>query len=120
MSKRSPLLLIEDMLEAAEKVAKYIDGYDFDRFVADERTADAVIRNLEIIGEAANRLPLKLKNTFRQVEWAKIIGLRNRVVHEYFGVDLAIVWHIAQNDLPLLEHRLKEIRLNIWIERKSY
>lgn len=100
MSKRSPSLLIEDMLDAVDRVNRYTEGYDYKRFVIDERTIDAVVRNLEIIGEAAARLPDEVKSTSRNIEWRKIIGLRNRIVHDYFGIDLEIVWYIIKNDIP--------------------
>lgn len=68
----------------------------------DSKTADAVVRNLEIIGEAARRLPDDFKIEHTEIEWVKIVGLRHRIVHEYFGVDLDIVWQILKNDLPAI------------------
>jgi uncharacterized protein with HEPN domain len=110
MSSRSTALLIEDMFEAVAKIERYTAGYNFDRFLADDRTTDAVVRNLEIIGEAAARLPLSAREAFSQVEWPKIIGLRNRIVHEYFGVDMEIVWHIIKGDLAELINILEQMR----------
>ena len=69
-----------------------------------------MIRNLEIIGEAANRLPGEYKKKHREIEWEEIIGLRNRIVHDYFGLDLELIWQILKNDLPLLKVRIKSIR----------
>lgn len=106
MSKRTPSILIDDMLEAVEKINRYTKDFDYDRFLADERTSDAVVRNLEIIGEAASRLPVEIRQQFPHIEWKKIIGLRNRVIHEYFGVDLEIVWYIIQNDLSVFRKEL--------------
>jgi len=100
MSKRSVELLVEDMSEAAEKIRRYTAGMTRAVFLADEKTADAVVRNLEIIGEAANRLPTEFMDTHSQIEWKKIIGLRHRIVHDYFGVDLEIVWNIVTVDIP--------------------
>ena len=79
-------------------------------FEADERTADAVARNLEIVGEAASRLPDEFKQEHPEIEWAKMAGLRHRIVHEYFGVDLKIIWRILKTDLPKLAKTLQHIR----------
>lgn len=93
MSKRQPELLIEDILESVAKINSYISEHDFESFIEDNKTVDAVVRNLEIIGEAANKLPQKVKNKAKDVKWRRIVGLRNRVIHGYFGVDLGIIWN---------------------------
>lgn len=99
MSKRDRILLIEDMHEAASKVKRYTNGMDFDAFLSDDRTIDAVVRNFEIIGEAANRIDedFKLKNP--ELAWNHLRGFRNRIIHEYFGIDYEIVWSIIETDL---------------------
>jgi len=79
----------------------------------DDKTSDAVVRNLASIGEAAARLPVEVRSQYPEIEWSKIPGLRNRVVHEYFGVDLDIVWFVIQNDLPALAAFLEEMRLRL-------
>jgi uncharacterized protein with HEPN domain len=99
MSKRDAKLLLEDMLDSMSKIRKYTFQYSFDDFCRDDKTIDAVIRNFEIIGEAANRIPDELKLNNPEIPWRSLIGLRNRVIHEYFGVDLEIVWDIVTNDL---------------------
>lgn len=100
MSKRSSELLIDDMLEAIQKIEEFTSGYSKEQFLNDSKTVDAVVRNLEIIGEAATRMPETIRAGFVDIEWAKIVGLRHRVVHEYFGIDLEIIWSILKNDLP--------------------
>ena len=69
-----------------------------------------MVRNLEIVGEAANRLPDSFKDEHSEIEWIEIIGLRHRIVHEYFGVDLGIIWEILQRDLPAFKQQLQDIR----------
>ena len=101
MSKRSPGLLIEDIWESIEKIERYTEGMTEDSFQSDEKTIDAVVRNLEIIGEAVGRLPKEFIDQHSKIEWAKIKGLRNRIVHEYFGVDIQIIWQILKKDLPI-------------------
>ncbi len=100
MSKRAPDLLLEDILESAKKIQKFTKGMSFDKFVHDERTIDAVIRNFEIIGEASNRLPDEFKTKNNNIDWIRIKGFRNRIVHDYFGIDHSIVWKIIQDFLP--------------------
>ncbi|MFO7606875.1 MAG: DUF86 domain-containing protein [Desulfurivibrionaceae bacterium] len=100
MSERSAVLLIDDILEAASKIASYTAGMTREDFVSSGMAADAVVRNLEIIGEAANRLPKEFTDKHPEINWRKIIGLRHRIVHDYFGVDLDIIWAITRQDLP--------------------
>jgi uncharacterized protein with HEPN domain len=110
MSKRSLELLVEDIWESIEKIERYIEGMTQDNFQSDEKTTDAVVRNFEIIGEAAGRLPEDFTSRCSEIEWVKIIGLRNRIVHEYFGVDLQIIWQILKKDIPAFKASLKNIR----------
>ena len=98
MSKRSAILLVQDMLEAIAKIRRYTAGLTAKTFPIDEKSVDAVVRNLEIIGEAATRLPEDFKAQHREVEWSQIVGLRNRIIHDYFGIDLQIVWQVLQRD----------------------
>jgi uncharacterized protein with HEPN domain len=110
MSERPINLLLDDILEAIDRVEEYVKGLSFDAFSKDRKTVDAVARNLEIIGEAANRLPDEFKEKHSEIEWHKVVGLRHRIIHEYFGIDLAIVWQILQKDLPSLRQNLSHIR----------
>ena len=109
MSDRSPELLIEDILTSADKIQRYTHGMTFEQFTLDERTADAVARNFEIIGEAANRLPKDFKSRFSTIDWNRIRGFRNRIVHDYFGIDHSIVWNIVKDFLPEVIDDLKKI-----------
>jgi uncharacterized protein with HEPN domain len=109
MSKRQPKLLLEDILESAEKIITYTLSLTYDEFIADSKTIDAVIRNFEIIGEAANRLPDELKDNNSEVDWHKLRGLRNRIVHGYFGINYKIIWSIIQEYLPELISRIQKL-----------
>lgn len=100
MSKRTPLLLLEDILESAERILEYTKDLSFVDFCRDNRTIDAVIRNFEIIGEATHLIPDDIKEDNPGVDWHHIRGFRNRIVHDYFGVDLNILWNIIQGQLP--------------------
>jgi uncharacterized protein with HEPN domain len=109
MSKRPIDLLLSDMLDAIDRVLQYIEGLSFDAFSNDQKTIDAVVRNLEIVGEAANRLPDDFKEKHPEVEWHKVVGLRNRIIHDYFGIDLKIIWQIIHADLPKLRNTISRI-----------
>lgn len=111
MSKREPGLLVQDMLDAIGKIEHYTGTYDINEFINDERTIDAVVRNLEILGEAASRLPDEYKKTHSAIEWNKIVGLRNRIVHAYFGIDLQIIWSIIKTDMNQLKRQLTSINV---------
>ena len=109
MSRRDNLTLIEDILESAQKIKKYTIDYNFDTFIEDDRTQDAVVRNFEIIGEASSKVDPDFKFEYSSIPWRKLKGYRNRLIHEYFGVDYQIVWEIIQDVLPDLIERLEEI-----------
>ena len=110
MSKRQPELLIEDIIASGKKILSYTEGLSFDAFIKDDKTVDAVIRNFEIIGEAANRLPEEFKDKNPQIDWHRIKGFRNRIVHDYMGIDYTIVWEIKNAFLPKLLVDLLAIR----------
>jgi uncharacterized protein with HEPN domain len=95
MSKRDTLLLLDDMLQSAQKIKRYIKDHDYNSFLEDDKTIDAVVRNFEIIGEAANRVDPDFRDRNPEIEWKRIRGFRNRIVHDYFGIDYEIVWSIA-------------------------
>ena len=111
MSKRQPALLIGDIIDSGDKIMLYINGLSFEGFCKDSKTIDAVIRNFEIIGEAANRLPEEFKDYHQDIDWHKIRGLRNRIVHDYFGIDYSIIWEINNNFLPQMISKLKQIQM---------
>ncbi|MBI3331226.1 MAG: DUF86 domain-containing protein [Candidatus Omnitrophica bacterium] len=110
MSKRPIPLLRDDMWEAIERIERYTSDVTRETFVNDEKTADAVVRNLEVVGEAAHRLPEQFKGQHAEITWPQIIGLRHRIVHDYFGIDLALVWQILQQDLPAFKSKLRQLR----------
>ncbi len=106
MSKRDAALLLQDMREAMQRIARYTAGMDVTTFLADEKTADAVVRNIEIIGEASKQLPEEFKAAQPQVPWSQMAGMRNRIVHDYTGVDLELVWNVVQTALPALDQAI--------------
>lgn len=109
MTKRSIRLFVEDIVESMGKVRRYTRDMDYDAFVQDERTVDAVIRNLEVIGEASKSIPSKVRAKYPGIPWKNMIGLRNITIHEYFGVDLTIIWEIITKNIPETEPKVKAI-----------
>ena len=94
MSKKKYMFYIEDIEEAINNIVEYTKGYDKESFLTDKKTLNAVLRNLSIIGEAANHIPIEIQNKYPKIDWTAIIGLRNRVIHDYFGIDYNIIWFI--------------------------
>ena len=108
MSPRDWSLFVADMREACDKFSGYVNDMNFEESVADTRTVDAVVRNLEIIGEASSNIPDDIKRLKPEIDWAAIRGLRNRIVHKYFGLSLSVIWAIVQIDLPVLAQQLSD------------
>lgn len=110
MPKRDPDLLLEDIRSALARIGRYTRGMEREQFLADEKTIDAVVRNLEIIGEAVRWLPEDFKLQHVGVPWGQIAGLRNRIVHDYFGLDLEIIWQVLQVSLREFKQQLDQIK----------
>ena len=98
----------DDIIASCAKVQRYTQGMDLTSFRADERTCDAVVRNLEIIGEAVKNLPDEARARAPKVEWRKIVGFRDVAAHAYFGIDDAILWDIVMNKVPELLAALRQ------------
>lgn len=108
-SKRTYRMYLEDILLSINRIAEYVEGYTFDEFKRDYKTVDAVIRNFEVIGEASNKLPEDIKAKYPMVPWAEMYLVRNKVSHEYFGVDYEIIWDVAINYLPENKLQIEDI-----------
>ena len=99
---------LEDILEAIDKIRTYTVGMSAGTFAADSKTLDAVLRNLEVIGEAVKRVPDEVRSQHRHVEWKKMAGLRDILIHHYFGIDADIIWDVVHNKLPELERQIRD------------
>ena len=114
--QRDPILYLEDIALSMQRVQEYISGLDFIRFQTDYKTVDAVIRNFEIIGEASKNLPAIIKDKYDYIPWEEMYRLRNRISHEYFGIDYSIIWMIATSQLPANHRDIIEV---LKIEKSS-
>ncbi len=109
MSKRAPTLYLKDILSSIEFIEEFIEGILYDDFASDRKTIDAVVRNLEIIGEAAKNIDKEITNEHPEIPWERMISMRNKVIHEYFGVDTEILWETVTIDLPSLKEKIKNL-----------
>jgi len=106
-------MYLQDILVAMTRIAEYLEGYDFDQFKKDYKTVDAVIRNFEIIGEASRKLPDHIKENNPDLPWDEMYLLRNKVSHEYFGIDYEIIWDVCINHLPENRKQIQSILENL-------
>lgn len=107
--RRSHLDYLRDILQAANDALLFTHGIDFTSFSSDRRTNLAAVRALEIIGEAARHVPASVRRRYPQVPWQDMAAMRNKLIHEYFGVDLEVLWRTAQEDLPPLRNAIQQI-----------
>lgn len=107
--RRHYIDFLEDIIENCDKSQEFTDGISFDDFVDDEKTYYATVRALEIIGEAIKYIPDELKQKYFEIPWHKIVGFRNMVIHEYFGIDKEIVWNAARANTIFLKEQIQNI-----------
>ncbi len=111
--RRSHLDYLQDILQAAKDAIEFAGDADLDEFCEDKQMVYAVVRALEIIGEAASQIPASVRSRYLDVPWSEMIGMRNKVIHEYFGVDLDVVWQTVRRDLPPLRRVIERIIADI-------
>lgn len=102
-------LYLDDILEAIKRIERYARGRTLGRLKKDTLVLDGIVRNLEIIGEAAKNIPNHIREKYPEIEWKKIAGLRDVLAHEYFGIDLEVVWDIVKSKLPVFKNQVNRI-----------
>lgn len=106
---RNQALYLQDILAAIESIEKFVVGLDLETFSADDKTASAVIRKFEIIGEAARHVPDDIRIAYSEVEWKEMAGMRDRLTHFYMGVNFRLIWQTIKNDLPITKAHIQKI-----------
>jgi len=110
MPERKPSAIINDILNCIDHIALYTNGLSFDEFAKNFMAVEACLYNIQIIGEAVSHLPNEVKEKETSIPWTLIKGIRNRLIHEYFGTDLPLVWNVIKNELPSFKTELERIR----------
>jgi len=111
VSPRKWRFRLEDIDDSLRMIFQYVEDMNFESFSEDRKTIDAVIRNIEIIGEAANHLPAEFKEQHEDIPWYQMQGMRNILIHEYFGVDIEVLWKTIQEDLPGVKNKIEKLLL---------
>lgn len=107
--KREPSLFIKDVLESMEKINEFVGSMSFNEFVQDDKTVSAVIRKLEIIGEATKNIPEEIRRTHEQIPWREMARMRDRLAHGYFIVDFELVWKVIKEELPPIKSLIEKM-----------
>src|SRR3989344_4276680 len=118
--KRDYKNYLVDIADAVEKIEKFVEGMNWSIFREDEKTQDAVIRRFEIIGEAAKNIPQRIKGNYKGVPWKKVAGMRNKLAHEYFGIDKKVIWKTIKEDIPELRGKILKIIKDLKINKLNY
>ena len=113
MSEREWYFYLDDMIKFSEQVLSYTEGLDRKDFEKDEKTYDAVLRKLELIGESATHIPEVIRKTSSTIPWRQIVATRNRLIHGYLGIDNDILWSIIRDDVPALLINLKRLKKRV-------
>ena len=109
MIKRTIIDYLEDIENSIKDIENFISGFDYKTFKKDRKTTNAVIRSIEVIGEAARKVPSEFRKKHKDIPWNQMAEMRNKMIHEYTGVDLETVWKTASSDIPNLKKKIKDL-----------
>ena len=109
MKQRIYLDYLEDIAQAIYDIEIFVGNLTYKEFITDRKTSLAVIRSLEIMGEASKKIPSSIRNKYPSIQWKRISGMRDKLIHEYFGVDNEILWQVIKKDIPVLKKKIMKI-----------
>ncbi len=118
--KRDYQLFVKDIIAAMESIEVFVGNMTLEELKADEKTSSAVIRKFEIIGEATKHVPDKIRDKYKDIPWKSMAGMRDRLIHAYFGIDYKLVWPAIKTDIPNLKPKLKKVLSDLEKEKKVY
>lgn len=116
-TKREYKDYVADIADSIEKIERFVVNFDFEKFEKDEKTIYAVVRAIEIIGEAVKNIPASVKKSHKEIPWKDATAMRNKLIHEYFGVNIKVVWKTIKEDIPELKERISELLKELKINR---
>lgn len=117
--KREYKNYILDIYTSTEEIEKFVEGFSFEKFQNDRKTVYAVIRAIEIIGEAIKNIPTSVKSKHKKIPWRDAADMRNKLIHEYFGVNLKVVWRAVEKDVPELKNKMQELLKELKVDDKA-
>ncbi len=117
--KRNYSLFLKDILSAMEAIEKFVEGMSYEELTQDDKTSSAVIRKFEIVGEATKHIPEWLRNKYPEIPWKSMAGMRDRLIHAYFGIDYKLVWEAIELEIPVLKSKLQKILAQLKKEARS-
>jgi uncharacterized protein with HEPN domain len=109
VKERSIADYLHDILDSVDEIGDFIKGMSLDEFAGDKKTINAVLRSIEVMGEASRKIPEEIRLRYPQVPWRKMTGMRDKLIHEYHGVDIETVWQTLGEDIPPLKEKIQEV-----------
>jgi uncharacterized protein with HEPN domain len=113
MKKRNYQDYLKDILDSINDIEEFIRNMSFEEFKKDKKTINAVVRSIEVMGEATKNIPKSLRNKHKEIPWKKIVGMRDKLIHEYFGIDVEILWKTITEDIPPLKKFIQNLLKNL-------
>jgi uncharacterized protein with HEPN domain len=100
---------VQDILDSINEIESFIEEMTFEKFAKDKKTINAVTRSVEVVGEATKKIPKNIRDKYPVIPWKKMSGMRDKLIHEYFGIDIEILWKVAKDEMPPLKTTIKSI-----------